>query len=131
MENFKMNITDKDLQKIIGAVLKYGVLTVLTIGIFGGLIYLFGHQQDMVHYSVFKENDQNFFQVVKSIFVGVSHFDGRSIIYLAVLILFCTPFLRLLLSLFSFILEKDKLYILITCIVLAIIVMSVTLGFSH
>jgi hypothetical protein len=67
-----MNITDKDLQKIIGAVLKYGVLTVLTIGIFGGLIYLFGHQQDMVHYSVFKENDQNFFQVVKSIFVGVN-----------------------------------------------------------
>jgi hypothetical protein len=29
-----MNITDKDLQKIIGAVLKYGVLTVLTIGNF-------------------------------------------------------------------------------------------------
>ncbi len=45
---------------------------------------------------------------MKSIFVGVGHFDGRSIIYLAVLILFCTPFLRLLLSLFSFIFRKRQ-----------------------
>jgi len=126
-----MTFTDKDLQKIIGAVLKYGVLTVLVVAILGGIIFLFSHGKEVVDYSHFQENDQSIFEVIKTTFQGVLKLDGQSIIFLGVLILFFTPFLRLLLSLVSFGLEKDKLYVLITLIVIGIVSMSVFFGFSH
>ncbi|WP_313386560.1 DUF1634 domain-containing protein [Chishuiella sp.] len=126
-----MTFTDKDLQKIIGGVLKYGVYTVLTIGIIGGIIFLTSHGHETVNYSKFVENDRSIFEVISTIFRGVVELKGSSIIFLGILILFLTPFLRLVLSLVSFILEKDKLYVIITLIVLFIISMSVFFGFSH
>lgn len=126
-----MIITDKDLQKIIGGVLKYGVLTVLVVSITGGLIYLSSNWQNTVDYSTFVENDRSIFEVISTTFTKAFQLDSISIIYLGVLLLFFTPFLRLILSLFSFILEKDKLYIAITLLVIGIVGMSVFFGFSH
>lgn len=126
-----MTFTDKDLQKIIGGVLKYGVYTVLTVGAIGGIIFLISHGNETVDYSKFVENDRSIFEVFSTIFSGVAQFNGGSIIFLGILILFLTPFVRLLLSLVSFILEKDKLYVIITLIVLFIVSMSVFFGFSH
>lgn len=126
-----MQITDKIIQKIIGNVLKYGVITVLIISSVGGLIFLFNHANEPVAYTRFVENDRSIFEVVSGIFKGVLNLEGRSVIYLAILVLFCTPLLRLLLSLVSFILEGDKLYIFITCIVLIIISFSMYFGFGH
>lgn len=123
--------TDKDLQKIIGGVLKYGVLTVLVTSVIGGTLYLYRHSHEKVNYTSFTENDQSIFDVIQSVFINVGHGKGRGIIFLAVLLLFLTPLLRLLLSLISFVLEKDRLYVVITLIVIAVIMLSVSLGFSH
>src|SRR5690606_38080032 len=126
-----MQLTDRMMQKIVGNVLRYGVRTVLSVGILGGVIFLIEHANETVDYSNFVEKDQHIFTVVDQIFIGVGDLDGRSIIYLAILILFFTPLLRLLLSLISFILEKDSLYIAITILVLLIICLSVFSGFAH
>ncbi|TYP98388.1 putative membrane protein [Sphingobacterium allocomposti] len=126
-----MQLTDRMMQKIVGNVLRYGVRTVLSVGILGGVIFLIEHANETVDYSNFVEKDQHIFTVVDQIFIGVGDLDGRSIIYLAILILFFTPLLRLLLSLISFILEKDSLYIAITILVLLIICLSVYSGFAH
>lgn len=126
-----MEITDKTIQKIIGNVLKYGVRSVLFISAVGGLIFLFNHAGEKVEYGAFIENDRSIFQVCRDVLHGSVQLDGRSLIYLAILVLFFTPFLRLLLSLFSFVLERDKLYVAITCLVLVIIGFSVYFGFGH
>lgn len=124
-------ITDQTIQKIIGNVLKYGVRTVLVIAAIGGSIFLYDHSSETVNYTHFTENDHSIFHVTADVLKGVSRFDARSIIFLAVLVLFCTPFIRLLLSLVSFILEKDRLYVFITTVVLVIICFSVYFGFGH
>jgi len=126
-----MAFTDKDLQKIIGAVLKYGVWLVLFIAISGGIIYLINHGQETVHYSTFVEKDQGIFTVIGQIFNGVGNLQGEAVIFLGILLLFFTPFLRLLLSLVSFLLEKDWLYVTISLVVLGIICLSVSFGFAH
>lgn len=126
-----MQITDKTIQKIIGNVLKYGVRSVLVISTIGGLIFLFNHYNEPVAYSRFTENDNSIFDVVALVMKGVANLDGRSIIYLAILVLFCTPLVRLILSLVSFILEGDKRYVCITTIVLIIIGFSMYFGFGH
>ena len=122
---------EKDFQTIIGNLLRYGVWISLSVAFIGGIVYLMHHGNDIEDYSVFKENDRNIFEVIAAIFSGVSQGRGESIIFLGVLLLFLTPVFRVLLSLFSFLLEKDYLYVVITSIVIGIIILSISFGFSH
>ncbi|MCS3552821.1 DUF1634 domain-containing protein [Sphingobacterium sp. JUb21] len=124
-------MTDKTIQRIIGDVLKYGVRTVLAISTIGGLIFLYNHANEQADYARFTENDRSIIEVVSDVFSGVINMQGRSIIFLAIIILFCTPLIRLLLSLVSFIIEGDKLYVFITTLVLIIIAFSMYFGFGH
>lgn len=126
-----MQVTDKTIQGIVAGVLKYGVRSVLAIGLLGGVIFLSNHYDEQIDYSHFKDNDQNIFHVINKVITGSLQFDGRSVIYLGIIVLFFTPFLRLLLSLVSFMLEKDRLYVAITFLVLFVIGLSVYLGFGH
>lgn len=123
--------TDNQLQNTIGNVLRYGVLSALTVTLLGGIILLLKDSQQVVSFSTFIEKDQNLFLVFKNILNGVKEWNGESIIFLGILLLFLTPALRLLLSLFSFLLEKDRMYVIITSIVIAVIILSVSFGFSH
>ncbi|WP_269235060.1 DUF1634 domain-containing protein [Flavobacterium flavigenum] len=122
---------EKDFQNIIGNLLRYGVWTALSVAAVGGLVYLLHHGQEIEDYSVFKENDKNIFEVIATIYQGLIQAKGDSIIFSGIILLFLTPVFRVLLSLFSFLLEKDYLYVAITTIVIGIIILSISFGFSH
>jgi uncharacterized membrane protein len=122
---------EKDFQKIVGNLLRYGVWISLSVAFIGGIVYLLHHGSDIENYSVFKENDQNIFEVIAAVYNGVVQVRGESIIFFGIVLLFLTPVFRVLLSLFSFLLEKDYLYVVITTIVIGIIIMSISFGFSH
>lgn len=59
---------------------------------------------------------------------GIKGGSGAHIIQLGVLVLLATPIARILFSIFGFIEEKDRLYIVITLIVLLIITGSIFFG---
>jgi len=122
---------EKDFQTIIGNLLRYGVWISLSVAFIGGIVYLMHHCSDIEDYSVFKENDRNIFEVFANVYNGVISGRGESIIFFGVILLFLTPVFRVLLSLFSFLLEKDYLYVVITAIVIGIIILSISFGFSH
>jgi len=122
---------EKDFQKIVGNLLRYGVWISLSVAFIGGIMYLLHHGSEIENYSVFKENDQNIFEVIAAVYNGVVQGRGESIIFFGIVLLFLTPVFRVLLSLFSFLLEKDYLYVVITTIVIGIIIMSISFGFSH
>lgn len=122
---------EKDFQTIVGNLLRYGVWISLSVAFIGGIVYLMGHSTDIENYSVFHENDRNIFEVITTIYNGVIQGNGESLIFFGIILLFLTPVLRVLLSLFAFFLEKDYLYVVITLIVIFIILVSVALGFSH
>ncbi len=122
---------EKDFQTIIGNLLRYGVWISLSVAFIGGIVYLMNHGSQIEDYSVFKENDRNIFEVIAAIYDGAIQGDGASLIFTGIILLFLTPVLRVLLSLFSFLLEKDYLYVGITLIVILIIIISISFGFSH
>ncbi|MEG2101984.1 MAG: DUF1634 domain-containing protein [Flavobacterium sp.] len=122
---------EKDFQTIIGNLLRYGVWISLSVAFIGGIIYLMHHGSDIEDYSVFKENDRNIFEVISTVYQGVLQGNGEYLIYFGVILLFLTPVLRVIFSLFSFFLEKDYLYVVITLIVILIIITSISFGFSH
>lgn len=122
---------EKDFQSIVGNLLRYGVWISLSVAFIGGIVYLLHHGNDIEDYSVFKENDRNIFEVIADVYRGVIQGNGEFLIFFGIILLFLTPVFRVLLSLFSFLLEKDYLYVVITLIVILIIITSISFGFSH
>ena len=122
---------EKDFQSIIGNLLRYGVWISLAVAFMGGIVYLMHNGSQIEDYSVFKENDCNIFEVIADVYNGAVQGNGESLIFTGIVLLFLTPVLRVLLSLFSFLLEKDYLYVGITLIVILIIIISISFGFSH
>lgn len=121
----KKLISDTDVQQLVGQVLRYGVLTACFLAIAGGLAYLLHHgSSDVPSYHEFKGEGAGY-TTFEGIIKGALALNPTEIIQFGVLALIATPILRVILSLIAFILEKDKMYIIITLIVLAIIMTSI------
>ena len=88
---------EKDFQKMVGNVLRYGVWISLSVAFIGGIVYLLHHGSEIENYSVFKENDRNIFEVITAVYNGVIQGRGESIIFFGVVLLFLTPVFRVLL----------------------------------
>jgi uncharacterized membrane protein len=122
-------IHDYDIEQLIGQVLRYGVVLSGSVAIIGGIWYLFQQGTAMPHYTTFNGEPAGFTSLT-GIIKGLQHGSATEIIQLGVVILIATPIIRIVFSLVSFILEKDKLYVLITFIVLAIILFSMFGGLA-
>lgn len=127
MQNEKKNI--KRENTLIGNLLRIGVIasviTVLT-GILLGLL-----RKDLFTngklYEIHQSNENYFITFYHNLIAGKS----IAFITLGLLFMLFTPIMRLLFALFNYLLEKDYLYVFITGLVLAILVLSIFLGASH
>jgi uncharacterized membrane protein len=122
-------LNDKDIESLIGNLLRWGVLLSMAVVIFGGIVYLCRHGHETSDYATFK-GQPDFTRRVAAILQGVLDFKGRSIIQLGIILLIATPITRVALSAISFIAEKDYLYFGIAVLVLAIITFSMLGGFG-
>ena len=68
------------------------------------------------------------YRTVSGIIRGAVSFRGRNIIQLGLLILIATPVARVAFSVIAFVLERDRLYVVITLIVLAVLLFSLAGG---
>lgn len=121
---------DKDMQQLIGSILRYGVLCSALCVLAGGLIFLLKPGQPAVDYHQFAGAITGWHSL-GGILKGVTDLEGAAIIQLGVLILIATPIARVLCSLLVFAIEKDYLYVVITLIVLAIIFYSMLNKAAH
>lgn len=120
------NFKDKDMQVIIGWVLRLGVIISMAVVFFGGVVYIYRHGHSITDYSTFKGIPD--FLNPSGIVNGILAFRGRAIIQAGILLLVATPVLRVFCSAIGFILEKDWLYTAITMVVLLIILVSMISG---
>lgn len=121
--------SDQDMQILLSNVLRYGVRSSLVVCFVGAVLLFIKQGTQHVDYSVFFEKRNSLIDVISEMVTGIKTFDPHSIIFLGILLLFITPVIRLIISLISFIIENDKLYIVITLIVMGIIGLSVFLGY--
>ncbi len=123
MTNFK----DRDMQVVIGWVLRLGVIVSITVVLFGGVIYLARHGHALADYSKFN-GVPAFVQSAKSIMENVIQLRGQAIIQFGIILLIATPIIRVICSAIGFVLEKDYLYLGISLLVLLIIFISMLSG---
>ena len=126
----KHYLGDKDVNVILGMLLRVGVLISTSIVIIGGLIYLSKHTNDSVSFENFKPEEAKFSSIA-DIFLGLRSFDGLAIIQFGVLLLIFTPIARVVFSIFSFLVERDYMYVIIGIIVLCVIITSLYLDVAH
>lgn len=122
MENGKPK---HDIQQLIGNTLRWGVSVACAIAFVGGIYYLWRHgSEPMPDYTRFSYAEQHpaEYTTLRGIFGGVAALNAMSWIQMGVIALILTPVLRVLLSFFDFVQERDWLYAAITAIVLAIII---------
>lgn len=126
----KHYLGDKDVQLILGTLLRVGVLLSTGIVLVGGILFISTHTQQKVSFENFKPEAAKF-SSIGAIFVGLRRFDGLAIIQFGVLLLIFTPIARVVFSIFSFLMEKDYMYVLIGLIVLCVIITSLYLDVAH
>ncbi|PAW95227.1 hypothetical protein CKK33_17660 [Mucilaginibacter sp. MD40] len=121
------NFKDKDMQAVIGWVLRGGVLISMLLVFIGGCFYLYRHGNAIANYHEFK-GVPDFIHSANGIINGIINLRGRAIIQFGIILLIATPIVRVLFSALGFILEKDHLYTAITFVVLFIIIISALSG---
>jgi uncharacterized membrane protein len=125
MSNTKM--TDRDIERMVSALLRGGVILAALVVLAGGSDFLWRHGNDPVQYRTFVSQpgiDCHLVEIVVGAFSG----RARSIIQLGILLLIATPIARVALSLVGFAIEGDRKYVLITSIVLAVLLYSLIAG---
>lgn len=112
-----------NFQQFLGQTLRIGVFTASLVAIIGGTFYLIAHGGDtMPDYTKFSPQlGAASYTSILEIYHGVLSFKPLEIIQFAVCLLILTPIMRVALSLFGFVIERDWLYVIITFIVLFVI----------
>jgi uncharacterized membrane protein len=115
--------SDFRLEHTIGYLLIGGVLTAAAVVIVGGIVYLLGHCHDPMHMKSFHAEAQSL-RTLAGIAAGAFHGDARAIIQFGLVLLVATPVARVLFSAVAFAVERDRLYVGLTLVVLAILAYS-------
>lgn len=120
MTGDKKKITDVDLERMIGQILRTGVLLSSAVVLAGGIIYLIRHGGQQPQFGVFKGEPEKM-KIPGPMWRAIWHGEGRPLIALGILLLILTPIARIIFSIGGYLLEKDYLYVSITLFVLAVI----------
>ena len=117
------NWDDLEIEIIIGALLRTGVILAAAVVLLGAVVYLAHYGLDAVDYRTF-HGDPEFLRTLTGIVRGALHLSGRAIIQLGLLLLIATPVARVAFSAVAFAIERDYLYVWITLFVLAVLLYS-------
>lgn len=115
--------TDRRIENILGNLLRAGVVFSAVIVFCGGVMYLARHGFASADYRVF-QGEPSDLRGVRGIVRDASGLSGRGIIQLGLLFLIATPVARVIFSIWGFAAERDRMYVVFTVIVLAILIFS-------
>jgi uncharacterized membrane protein len=111
------------MEQILGNLLRAGVVLAAAVVFVGGVVYLVRHGGERPDYHTFHPQPDNLHSIA-----GIWHealaLHGRGIIQLGLLLLVLTPISRVAFAAVGFLLEGDKVYVVITVIVLSVLLFS-------
>jgi uncharacterized membrane protein len=115
----------------ISSVLRIGVLTSLLVVLAGTVVTFVHHphylssRHDLVPLT---KPGAEFPHTVPSVIRGLEHSQGRAIVMAGLLLLIATPVLRVAISVLAFVYQRDRTFVVITTVVLALLLTSFVLG---
>lgn len=114
---------DQKIEDIIGNLLRIGVGTAAAVVLVGAAAYLFRHGFGHANYRVFRGEPSDL-RTLRGIVRAASGLHPRGIIQLGLVLLIATPVARVAFSVFAFAVERDRMYVVFTLMVLGILILS-------
>ena len=127
MPGEKFAIADAGIDSIIGNLLRAGVIVAAFIVLVGGGLYLTNHGTELPEYGIF-HGEPSDLRNIPGIIKSASALHGRGLIQFGLLVLIATPVMRVALTVVFFGLQRDRIYIGVTLIVLAVLLFSLAGG---
>src|SRR5437588_6262775 len=93
--------TDKQVEVIVGNLLRYGVLLAAAVVLIGGILYLAQYSSEVPDYRRFDENRNKELRTFSGTFAAAARFDSRALIQLGLFILIATPVLRVAFTVYA------------------------------
>jgi len=114
---------DRRIEVILGNLLRTGVLISAAVVLWGACVYLSRHAHEPADYRIFR-GEPSEFRTIPGVIQSVISGRGRGLIQLGLLLLIATPIARVAFSIVGFAIERDRMYVAFTLIVLAILLYS-------
>ena len=127
MSQLKRGWTDEQVDQLIGTLLRSGVIVAALVVLIGGISYLIRYGATLPDYRVFRGEPEDL-RSLSGIVSNALSFRTRGIIQLGLLLLIATPIARVAFSIFAFTLQGDRIYIVVTFIVLCVLIYSLVGG---
>lgn len=117
---FAENFDDRRMEIIMGRLLQVGVLLAATVVLAGEILYLLQRAHGRSDYRVFVAQPVRL-RHPAAMLRGIARGDASAVIDLGILLLVATPICRVIFAVIAFVLEKDRLYVAVSAIVLAVL----------
>jgi uncharacterized membrane protein len=114
---------DQRLEILIGKLLRAGVLLAAAVVFAGGVFYLAQFHSARIDFHTFNEESASL-RHVGGIVASAFHLHSEGLIQLGLLLLIATPVARVAFAIVGFYLERDRMYAIVSLIVLAVLVFS-------
>ena len=111
---------DAQMETIMGRLLQAGVLLASFVVLIGGVLYVRAHHATDPSYKTFA-SEPSTLRNLSDLARGIAHGDPAVIIQLGVLLLIATPIARVAFAAVAFAIERDKLYVAVSLLVLAVL----------
>lgn len=118
---------DERVERLIGGLLRAGVILAAAIGGVGAALFLFAHGGDAADWHLFRGEPPEL-RSVRGIVTTALTGRPDAIMQLGIVVLIATPVARVALSLVAFARQRDRTYVWITSIVLAVLAYSLLVG---
>jgi uncharacterized membrane protein len=119
--------SDERVETTMGNLLRAGVVSAAAVVLVGGLVYLLRHGAAQPGYHLFRGEPADL-RSIWGIVAEASTLRGRGIIQLGLLLLIATPVARVAFSVYAFARQGDRIYVVVTLIVLTLLLYGLTGG---
>ena len=119
--------TDEQVDQLLGNLLRIGVIVATIVAVIGGVLLLAQRGLAPASGHVFTGEPPEL-RSVGGILRAVAAGHPDAIVQLGLVLLIATPVARVAMSLVAFVLQRDRIYIVVTTIVLALLIFSLTGG---
>jgi uncharacterized membrane protein len=123
-----------DVETLISATLRIGVTVSVAI-MFAGIVLMFAHHHDYFSsrpaVGELTNSREVFANSIGAVLRGVRELHGQSVAMLGILLLIATPVVRVAISVGLFAVQRDRRYVLITGLVLALLLTSLVTGLGE
>lgn len=115
--------SDAKTELMMGNLLRAGVLIAAAVVLMGAFLYFAHPHNAKPAYHIFRGEPQELRSIV-AIAYAAAALDARAVIQLGLLILIATPVARVVFAIIAFALERDRMYVVVSTIVLAVLIYS-------